>query len=215
MQTPFPFPDDPDADPVKTAPAAQARRPFFSKFDALRSRSAGNAADETTSALPGVRPDLRFLLAHPAHAIALGFGAGLSRVAPGTAGTVWGWLAFLILQSLLSTAALGWLIAASSLVGWWACFLTAKHLQSPDPGCIVWDEIVAFWIILWLLLPAGLGAQIAAFLLFRFFDAVKPGPVGWADRTFKGFGWRGGLGIMLDDFVAAFCTLLVLAWWRF
>jgi phosphatidylglycerophosphatase A len=82
-----------------------------------------------------------------------------------------------------------------------------------DSGHIVWDEVVAFWIILWLLLPAGLGVQIAAFALFRFFDAVKFGPVAWADRTFKGLGPRGGFGIMLDDLVAAFCTLLVLALW--
>jgi phosphatidylglycerophosphatase A len=55
---------------------------------------------------------------------------------------------------------------------------------------------------------------LAAFVLFRFFDAVKPGPVAWADRLFKGFGWRGGWGILWDDLVAAFCTLLVIALWR-
>ena len=54
-------------------------------------------------------------------------------------------------------------------------------------------------------------AQLLAFALFRFFDAAKPGPVGWADSLFHGFGWRGGLGIVFDDLVAAFCTLLVLA----
>ena len=53
--------------------------------------------------------------------------------------------------------------------------------------------------------------QLAAFALFRFFDAAKPGPVAWADRHFKGFGARGGFGILLDDLVAAFCTLLLLA----
>ena len=57
-------------------------------------------------------------------------------------------------------------------------------------------------------------ASAAAFVLFRFFDAVKPGPVAWADRLFKGFGWRGGWGILWDDLVAAFCTLLVIALWR-
>jgi phosphatidylglycerophosphatase A len=51
-------------------------------------------------------------------------------------------------------------------------------------------------------------------VLFRFFDAVKFGPVAWADQTFKGFGARGGFGIMFDDLVAAFCTLLLLALWR-
>jgi len=78
----------------------------------------------------------------------------------------------------------------------------------------VWDEVVAFWLILWLLAPSSFATQLCAFALFRFFDAVKPGPVAWADRLFKGFGWRGAGGILLDDFVAAFCTLLCFALWR-
>lgn len=160
------------------------------------------------------RPDARFLLAHPAHAIALGFGAGLSPVAPGTVGTLWAWASFLVLQQWLSPAALGWLIAASLPVGGWACWRAAERLGLMDPGCIVWDEVVAFWAVLWLLAPAGWLTQLLAFALFRFFDAVKPGPVGWADRLFHGFGWRGALGILLDDLVAAFCTLLVFALWR-
>jgi phosphatidylglycerophosphatase A len=84
-----------------------------------------------------------------------------------------------------------------------------------DPGSIVWDEVIAFWIVLWLLMPAGFWSQAAAFLLFRLFDAVKPGPVAWADNLFHGFGWRGGFGIIFDDLVAAFCALLVIAAWRF
>jgi phosphatidylglycerophosphatase A len=74
---------------------------------------------------------------------------------------------------------------------------------------------VAFWLVLWLAMPMGWWGQLVAFALFRFFDAAKPGPVGWADGLFKGFGWRGGWGILWDDFVAAFCTLLVIALWRF
>ncbi len=161
------------------------------------------------------RPTTRFLLAHPAHFIALGFGSGLSPVAPGTAGTLWAWLAFLVLQQWLTPADMGWLIAASTLIGWWACTVTAKAMKVLDPGNIVWDEVVAFWLVLWLVMPADFWAQLAAFVLFRFFDAVKPGPVAWADQAFKGFNWRGGFGILFDDFVAAFCTLLVIAIWRF
>jgi phosphatidylglycerophosphatase A len=63
-------------------------------------------------------------------------------------------------------------------------------------------------------MPNHFGEQIAAFALFRFFDIVKPGPVAWADQMFKGFGWRGGFGIIWDDVVAAFCTLLTIAIWR-
>lgn len=162
-----------------------------------------------------LRPTLRFLVSHPAHLIALGFGSGLSPLAPGTSGTVWAWVAWLVLAQWLTPLELGLLIAVSLPVGWWACTVTANHMRVLDPGNIVWDEVVAFWIVLWLLLPAGFGAQLAAFALFRFFDAVKPGPVGWADGLFHGFGWKGGLGILLDDLVAALCTLLVIAAWRF
>lgn len=163
---------------------------------------------------PTARPGPRFLLAHPAHTLALGLGTGLSPVAPGTAGTLWAWVSFLVMQQWLSPAAIGGVIAVSLALGWWACTHTANQLGLLDPGCIVWDEIVAFWLVLWLLSPASGLTQLAAFALFRFFDMVKPGPVGWADRHFQGFGWRGGLGILLDDLVAAFCTLLVFAFAR-
>jgi phosphatidylglycerophosphatase A len=164
---------------------------------------------------PPVRPTLRFLLSHPAHCIALGFGSGLSPVAPGTAGTLWAWVAYLVLAHWMSARAIGILILLSLAVGWWACTVAAAHLRMLDPGPVVWDEVAAFWIVLWLVMPTGFVGQAIAFGLFRFFDAVKPGPVGWADNLFHGFGWRGGLGIMLDDLVAAFCTLLVIAAWRF
>ena len=167
----------------------------------------------TASSAPR-RPTPAFLLAHPAHCIALGFGSGLSRVAPGTVGTLWGWLAFLVLQLWLTPRGMGLLIALSLLLGWWACTVTARHMRVADPGHIVWDEIVAIWIVLWLAMPMGFWGQLAAFALFRYFDAAKPGPVAWADRLFKGFGWRGGWGILFDDLVAAGCTLLVLALWR-
>jgi phosphatidylglycerophosphatase A len=156
----------------------------------------------------------RFLLSHPAHFIALGAGSGLSRLAPGTAGTLWAWAVFLLLQIWLTPLQMGVLIAASTLVGWWACTLTAQHMGVADPGAIVWDEVIAFWLVLWLITPTTVAGQLGAFILFRYFDAAKPGPVRWADSLFKGFGWRGGWGIIFDDFVAAFCTLLVFAIWR-
>jgi phosphatidylglycerophosphatase A len=169
-------------------------------------------------------PDWAFLRTHPAHAIALGFGAGLSRVAPGTAGTLWAWVAFLILQGWgVTEAGWGYVIAASLPLGWWACTVTARHMRVQDPGSIVWDEVVAFWIVLWLVMPTGFWGQLVAFALFRYFDAAKPGPVGWADRLFHDadpatdrHAWtKAGLGIMLDDLVAACSTLLVIAVWRF
>jgi len=153
-------------------------------------------------------------LSHPAHWVAMGFGSGLSAKAPGTVGTLWAWATYGVLQSWLSPAEIGVVIAIGLLVGWWACTVSAEHMGVADPGAIVWDEVVAFWLVLWLWMPASFLAQCVAFALFRFFDAAKPGPVGWADRVFKGHGWRGGWGILFDDLVAAFCTLLVLAIWR-
>jgi phosphatidylglycerophosphatase A len=161
-----------------------------------------------------MRPSWRFAGAHPAHALALGLGAGLGRIAPGTAGTLWAWAGFLLLDRVLDDQ--GWAIALvlALLVGWWAATVTSEHLQVADSSHIVCDEVVAFWLILWLLSPAPFVEQLVAFALFRLFDAFKWGPVRWADRHFKGLGWRGGLGIMLDDLVAAGLTLLVLAWLR-
>lgn len=159
-------------------------------------------------------PSASFMLSHPAHAIALGLGSGLSPKAPGTVGSLWGWVSWLVIQHYLPWPHQAALIVLGLVLGWWACTLTAMHLQVSDPGAIVWDEIIAMWLILFLVMPSGFGDQLAAFALFRFFDAVKPGPVAWADQCFKGLGWRGGWGIMWDDLVAAFCTLLTIAVWR-
>jgi len=156
----------------------------------------------------------RFMWSHPAHVLAMGFGSGLSPKAPGTVGTLWAWAAYELMTLLMTTSDIGFLIALSLPVGWWACTVTAQHMQVQDPSAIVWDEIVAFWLILWLWMPVGFWGQLVAFVLFRFFDAVKPGPVGWADRHFHGLGWRGGWGIMFDDLVAAFCTLLCISLWQ-
>lgn len=161
-----------------------------------------------------MRPTAGFMTKHPAHWIALGFGSGLSPKAPGTVGTLWAWASWWFLHDQLTQAQWGWLIVLATLVGWWACKITAENMCIADPGAIVWDEVVAFWLILWLLTPSSFATQLCAFALFRYFDAAKPGPVAWADRLFKGFGWRGALGILLDDFVAAFCTLLCFALWR-
>jgi phosphatidylglycerophosphatase A len=172
--------------------------------------------------LPPPRPTPHFMLGHPAHAIALGFGSGLSPWAPGTVGTLWAWAAFLVLQPWMNDALWAVLIAASLPLGWWACTVTARDMRVIDPSSIVWDEIVAFWLVLWLVTPTGLPGQLIAFGLFRFFDAVKPGPVAWADRLFHDSAssgtsaawWFAGLGILFDDLVAAFCTLIVIALWR-
>ena len=181
-------------------------------------------SDRAAAPVPAPRrATLRFMLAHPAHWIALGFGSGLSPVAPGTVGTLWAWAAFLALAPHLGDGGWAVLIGTAAVVGWWACSVTARHLGVADPGAIVWDEILAFWLVLWLVTPAGLFGQVVAFGLFRYFDAAKPGPVGWADRLFKphraadgslAIGAPQGAGILLDVLVAALCALLVIALWR-
>ena len=181
----------------------QARPPMNAEPDAAR-----------------LQPTLRLLLSHPAHAISFGFGSGLSPVAPGTAGTLWAWLVFHLLQPHLNDWQWGCVIGAATLLGWWACTQTARRLGVADPGSIVWDEVVAFWLVLWLISPTSFWGQAWAFILFRVFDAAKPGPVGWADALFKQrrgapIGWAQGFGILFDDFVAALCALLVIALWRF
>ena len=160
------------------------------------------------------------MVAHPARWVALGFGSGLVPLAPGTAGTLWAWGVFALLNPWMSDRTWALVLMFGLGLGWWACTRTAQHMGVADPGAIVWDEVLAFWLVLWLIMPAGWLAQALAFALFRFFDAAKPGPVGWADRLYKlqpgqAIGWRQGWGILFDDLVAAGCTLLVIAAWRF
>ena len=173
----------------------------------------------TATLTPPRRASARFMLGHPARWLGLGFGSGLSPVAPGTVGTLWAWASFLVIDPWLSDRQWAVLLLAAFVGGMWACTRTAQHLGNADPGAIVWDEVLAFWLVLWLVMPASAWGQVVAFCLFRFFDAAKPGPVGWADRLFKlrpgqAIGWRQGLGILFDDLVAALCTLLVMAVWQ-
>ncbi len=178
------------------------------------------AADTTHRTwLPRHRPTVRFLLAHPAHWIALGFGAGLSPLAPGTVGTLWAWVAFLVFDRWLDAIGWGVVIAGGTVVGVWACLRTARDIGVADPRAIVWDEVLAFWCVLWLVMPVGFAGQLAAFVIFRAFDMAKPGPIAWLDRAFKQrapgqpIGWRQGVGIVADDFAAALATLVAIALW--
>jgi len=165
------------------------------------------------------RADWRFLFEHPAHSVALGFGSGLVPKGAGTAGTLFGWAVFVLVQPWLNDWQWGLLLLVSFAVGWWACTRCAQALRQSDPGAIVWDEVLGIWVVLWLVMPADWLGQLAAVALFRLFDIAKPGPVAWADGLFKArageaIGARQGLGILLDDLVAALCVLLTIALWR-
>ena len=155
--------------------------------------------------MTATRPTLRFLVAHPAHFIALGFGAGLAPFAPGTFGTL---VAIPIAFGLRQvTGDLGYAAALVALfaIGVWASALTARHLGAPDHGAIVVDEVVAFLLVLFFVGLDPLRVAFA-FALFRFFDIVKLPPAREIDRH-----WHGGGGVMADDLVAAGYALLVFA----
>ncbi|NCS64837.1 MAG: phosphatidylglycerophosphatase A [Hydrogenophilales bacterium CG03_land_8_20_14_0_80_62_28] len=152
---------------------------------------------------PEKQPDLPFLLARPAHFLALGFGAGLARKAPGT----WGTLATLPIYFAMAwlPAPAYWALAIAFVgVGVWFCDVAGKALGIHDHGSIVWDEIAAFLLVL-PFAPATWWGYLLAFALFRLFDIWKPFPINWLDAQVKG-----GLGVMLDDLLAAGYAIVVL-----
>ncbi len=153
-------------------------------------------------------PSLRFLLARPAHFYALGFGAGLAPAAPGTFGTLVAIpIAFLLRASGSDVVYLA-VVAVMLALGVWAAAITGRDLGVPDHGAIVCDEVVAFLLVLFFVDLDG--AQVAfGFLLFRLFDILKPPPIRQLDRALQN-----GVGVMLDDLIAAGYTLIVLAAWH-
>lgn len=148
-----------------------------------------------------------FMRAHWTHWLALGFGAGLSPRAPGTVGTLVGFPVFW-LMGFVPVEVRWWLWAGLFVLGIGVCDRTAKKLGQEDPGPIVWDEVMAFVLVLMSISPT-VGSALAGFVLFRLFDVLKPFPVSWADRQVKG-----GLGIMLDDLLAACYALACLWLWK-
>lgn len=154
------------------------------------------------------RPTWRFVVEHPAHFIALGAGAGLAPWAPGTFGTLLALPLYWLFASSLSAAAFLLLWLVFFVLGVWACEMTGRTLGSPDHGGMVWDETVAFLLVLFFV-PNALYWHAAAFLLFRLFDIFKPPPIHYFERTLKG-----GLGVMFDDLIAAFYVLLLAALWK-
>jgi len=151
------------------------------------------------------RPDFRFLFAHPAHLIAFGFGSGLAPKAPGTVGTLLGlplfWLSVAVAPDLANRVIL---LIATFLLGVWACGRTGRALGVADHGGMVWDEIVAFALVL-LFTPAGWSWIALAFALFRLFDILKPWPIRFADTHLKN-----GFGVMFDDLLAAGYAIAVI-----
>lgn len=148
-------------------------------------------------------PDFKLLLSHPAHFFALGFGSGLARKAPGTFGTLLGFPLFILIAPFGFATQLG-IISLLFLTGIYFCDITGKALGVSDHGSIVWDEIVAMMLVL-TFAPSQWQWWLIAFLLFRLFDIWKPFPIRQCDAKIKG-----GLGVMLDDLLAAIYAIISL-----
>jgi phosphatidylglycerophosphatase A len=148
-------------------------------------------------------PDLKFLLSHPSHFIALGFGAGLARMAPGTFGTLVGLPLFYCLMAAPELVHYT-TIAVLFFIGIPLCTRTGKALGVADHGSIVWDEIVAMMLVLEFT-PHSAKWWLAAFTLFRIFDIWKPFPIRQCDAKIKG-----GFGVMFDDLLAAIYAIAAL-----
>jgi len=159
----------------------------------------------TTSADCSVQPSWRFIFSHPAHFLSFGFGSGLFPKAPGTAGTLAAFPMYWYLAEHLTDVQFILMLIGAFIVGVWVCDKTGEALGVPDHGGMVWDEIVAFLLVLFFT-PEGFFWQLLAFSLFRFFDIVKPPPIRYFDKS-----WHGGLGVMFDDILAAGYALLCLA----
>jgi len=148
-------------------------------------------------------PNFKFLIAHPAHFLALGFGSGLAKKAPGTFGTLLG-IPLFGLMSLTPENAHYFILLALFLIGIPLCTKTGNDLGVSDDGSIVWDEIVAMMLVL-KFTPTHWAWWLAAFALFRLFDIWKPFPIKQCDAQLKS-----GFGVMFDDLLAAVYAIIFL-----
>lgn len=140
---------------------------------------------------------------NPIHFVAFGFGSGAAPKAPGTFGTLAAVPLYLLLPDMSWQLYLLFLVV-TYVLGVWLCGRTAEDIGVHDHGGIVWDEFVGFWITM-MLAPPGWVWIVLGFILFRFFDVIKPWPIRWLDQHV-----RGGTGIMVDDVLAGIMALLCL-----
>ncbi len=143
------------------------------------------------------------VLTDPIHFLAFGFGSGLLPKAPGT----WGTLVAIPIWYFLAQLDLTYYLVATvvfSVIGIWLCGASSKKLGVHDHGGIVWDEICGYLVTM-IALPVAWYWALAGFVLFRFFDIIKPWPIKWLDKKVKG-----GFGIMLDDLIAGVFALVLL-----
>ncbi len=143
-------------------------------------------------------------MSNPWHLLATGFGSGLAKYVPGTMGT----LAAIPFYLLLAQLPFGWylvVVLVAALIGVKICTITSGDMKVHDHGSIVWDEFVGFWITMAIAPTVSWQWVLTGFILFRFFDMVKPWPISWLDKHVKG-----GFGIMVDDILAGFMAMIAL-----
>lgn len=148
--------------------------------------------------LPGT---IRF--SNPVHLLAIGFGAGASPYAPGTAGTIVAIPLYLLMQ-LTPLPVYTLILAVMIFVGFWICHVTDSTNNVHDHSSIVWDEIVGYLLTMWAV-PANVMWIVLGFLLFRLFDIWKPWPINWVNNNVDG-----GVGIVVDDLMAAVFAAIIL-----
>lgn len=148
-------------------------------------------------------PSFKQLFSHPTHFWAFGFGSGLAPKAPGTFGTLAAVPIYLLIQDWSAWLYVPFLLFTYA-IGVWFCHKSSKDLGVHDHGGIVWDEFVGYWLTMFMA-PAGWLWVVLGFVLFRIFDILKPWPIGPVDKTV-----HGGMGIMLDDVLAAVYAWIVL-----
>lgn len=137
---------------------------------------------------------------NPIHFLAFGLGSGAAPKAPGTVGTLAAIPFYLLLQPL-DLVWYGMVLVVTFLLGIYLCGKTSEDMGVHDHGGIVWDEFVGYWVTMFAA-PAGWLWILLGFVLFRFFDIIKPWPIGWVDKKVAG-----GFGIMLDDLLAGLMAL--------
>ena len=145
------------------------------------------------------------LLKRPACFLGLGFGSGLAPKAPGTFGTLAAVPVYLLMKDLPLAVYIAAVLVAF-IIGIWICQKSAEWLGQADPSAVVWDEIVGYLITM-AAAPAGWEWMVLGFVLFRFFDILKPWPINLADKAI-----HGGLGIMVDDVIAGLFAFICLQW---
>ena len=146
----------------------------------------------------------RVSLANPVHFLALGFGSGLAPKMPGTFGTLAALPLVVLLYYYASFSVYLIVTILVSIVGVWICGRTADDMGVHDDSSIVWDE-VAGMLITMLAVPLSWQTLLIGFMLFRFFDILKPWPISYLDRHV-----HGGFGIMIDDVLAGLFALGIL-----